>query len=100
MNKIKKNTLILTKLEKVAFNLMMNITKMGKPIKSTKFRIIFDKILIKAKIFINFSDLRVFPIFVIFIFKLNANFPGLQPKSEYFFNFTTLILAISQKFDK
>ncbi len=38
---------------------------------------------ILAKI-INFSDLSVFPIFVIFIFKLNANFFGLRPKSTYF----------------
>ncbi len=32
-----KNTLILAKLEELVFNLMMNITKMGKTLKSEKF---------------------------------------------------------------
>ncbi len=44
INKIEKNTLILAKLEKLAFNLMMNITKMGKMQKSEKSMIIFAKI--------------------------------------------------------
>ncbi len=33
---------------------------------------------------INFSDLCIFPIFLMFIFKLDANFPSLQPKCAYF----------------
>ncbi len=36
--------LILAQLEKLASNLMMNITKMGKTLKSEKFMIIFTKI--------------------------------------------------------
>ncbi len=38
----------------------------------------------RAKIIINFSDLCIFPIFIIFIFKLDANFPSLQLKFLYF----------------
>ncbi len=41
----------------------------------------------KAKIIINFSNSSVFPIFVIFTFKLNTNFPSLQLKSALFFLF-------------
>ncbi len=33
------------------------------------------------KIIINFSDLRILTIFVIFIFRLDTNFPSLQLKS-------------------
>ncbi len=56
--------------------------------KSEKFMIIFAKTWAeKRKFIINISDLSVFPIFVIFIFKLDANFPGLQHKSVYFFQF-------------
>ncbi len=39
---------------------------------------------ILTKIIINVSDLSVFPIFVIIIFKLGANFPILRPKWTYF----------------
>ncbi len=70
-------------------------------LKSEKFMIIFAKICTeKGKFIINFSDLSVFPIFVIFIFKLDANFP--RPKSAYFFDFirflVSLILALSWEF--
>ncbi len=39
-----KNTLIYAEPEKLASNMMMNITKMGKTLKSKKFMIIFAKI--------------------------------------------------------
>ncbi len=44
MNKIEKKKLISTKPEKLASKLMMNITKMGKTIKSENFMITFAKI--------------------------------------------------------
>ncbi len=40
----------------------------------------------KAKIIINFLDLSVFSIFLIFIFKVDVNFPSLCPKSAIFFS--------------
>ncbi len=49
MNKIEKNMLILAKLEKLASNLMMNITKMRKTLKSEKYMIIFTKIWTKVR---------------------------------------------------
>ncbi len=60
---------------------MMNITKMGKMLKSGKFMLIFIKIWSDHKFF----GFERFPIFVIFIFKLDANFLGLRPNSAYFF---------------
>ncbi len=46
---------------------------------------------ILVKIILNFLDLSVFPIFIIFVFKLDANFPSLWPKSMYFlYAFTSL----------
>ncbi len=54
------------------------------------------------KIIINFSDLRIFPIFVIFIFKLDANLT-IFFDFIYLFSFmrqkNTLISAISWEFD-
>ncbi len=47
MNKIEKNTLISAKLGKLESNLMMNIMKMRKTLKSEKFMIIFPKIWIE-----------------------------------------------------
>ncbi len=83
----------------------MNITKMREMLKSEKFMIIFTKTWAeKGKFIINFSDLSVFPTFVIFIFKLDANFPGLRPKSAYFFDFihffVSVILSLSWEFGK
>ncbi len=67
---------------------MINITKLGKTLKSKK---IYDNFRLnlhwKAKIIINFLDLNVFSIFVIFIFQLDTNFSSLRPKSAYFFGF-------------
>ncbi len=48
------------------------------------------------KIIINFSDL-VFPILVIFIFKLDTNFTSLRLKSAYFFDFIRPFGFIFQK---
>ncbi len=54
----------------------------------------------------NFSDLNVFPIFVIFIFKLDANFPGEINVFSILFIFfgfirqkNTSISAISKELD-
>ncbi len=43
-NKMGEKTPISTKLEKFAFNWMMNITKMGKTLNSKKFMMILPKI--------------------------------------------------------
>ncbi len=75
-----------TKLEKFVSSLMMNITKMRKTLKFKKFMIIFTKIWTEKRI-----------IFVIFIFKSDANFPSLQPKSAYFFNLIYFICFMRQK---
>ncbi len=65
---IKKKAASRHKLEKLASNLKMNITKM-----------------------------RVLPIFITFFFKLNANFPSLHPKSAHFFDFVNFCGFICQK---
>ncbi len=49
MNKIEKNIPILAKLKKLASNLAMNITKMGKTLNSEKFMIILVKIWIEKR---------------------------------------------------
>ncbi len=40
----------------------------------------------------------VFPTFVVFIFKLDANFPSLQMKSAHFFDFILIFGFIPQKY--
>ncbi len=54
----------------------------------------------------NFSDFTIFPVLVIFIFKLDANFPGLWQESAYSVGFlgfihqkNKLISAISWELD-
>ncbi len=65
---------------------------MRKMLQYKKCIIIFAKIWAeKGKFIINFSDLGFFSIFVIFIFKLDANFPSLRLKSTYFFQFYSLL---------
>ncbi len=57
----------------------MNNTKMKKMLKSEIFMIIFAKTWAEKGIFIvHFSDLSIFPIFEIFMFKLDANFPSID----------------------
>ncbi len=72
----------MAKPEKLASNLMMNIIKIGKTVKSEK---------------LNFSDMSIFSIFVIFIFKLGTNFPDAWPKLAYFFNSINFFGFIHQK---
>ncbi len=69
---------------KLASNLKMNIRKMGKTLKSEKFMIIFVFQSTYSENYDKFLGFKRFPIFVIFIFKLDANSPGLRPKSTYF----------------
>ncbi len=71
-NKTKKIRQFSCKPGKLASNLKMNITKMGKTVKSETYDNFFFFIQILAKIIINFSDLSVSPIFVIVIFNLDC----------------------------
>ncbi len=72
MNKM-KNTDFSHKPGKLAFNLKMNIMKMGE---SARIWNIYDNfhfsVQILAKIIINFSDLSIFPICVVFIFQVGC----------------------------
>ncbi len=68
---------------------------------TTKIRKIYDNFRKnpdwKVKIIINFSDLRCFPIFVLFIFKWDTNFLGLWPKYANFFNFIYFLVLFAKK---
>ncbi len=77
----------MNKIQNLAYDMMMNITKMGKTLKSEKFMKIFTQIWAKAKTILNFSDLSIFPIFIIFIFKLDTNFPWPMVETCVFFRF-------------
>ncbi len=52
----------------------------------------------RARFIINILGVSVFPIFIIFIFNLRANFSSLQSKFEYFLIlFSFLVLFVQQK---
>ncbi len=89
-------------LGKLASDLKMNITKMGKTLNRKIYDNFRFSVHILVKIIVNFSDLIVFPIFVIFIFKPDTNFHSLHPKSRYFQFYcqkNTSILTLSREFD-